>query len=205
MSFEQLQQDLKLKFNIEDANFTVKRDDLASVTVGYEQLMGVLLYLKQSTSYSSLATITCADWLEDGFFTVSYILDKIDKTKTLMVQTNISRDENCKIQTLSDVYTQAQVMERDLHEMYGIDFIGNDNLKEFSLEQWVHTPPLRRDFDTLEFVNEQYEFRPGRDDNIDVKAETKRLRAIKKEKEAKLKAEQEEKETAQNIGDNDAK
>ena len=76
--------------------------------------------------------------------------------------------------------------------MYGIDFVGNENLKELSLENWVHTPPLRREFDTLEFVNNNLTFREGRDDNVDTKAETKRLRAIKKaEKEAAKKAKEE--------------
>ena len=84
-------------------------------------------------------------------------------------------------------------MERDLHEMYGIDFIGNENLKELSLENWVHTPPLRREFDTLEFVNNNLTFREGRDDNVDTKVETKRLRALKKAaKEAAKKAKEEE-------------
>ena len=71
-------------------------------------------------------------------------------------------------------------MERDLCEMYGIDFVGNTNLKELSLENWVHTPPLRREFDTLKFVNENLTFREGRDDNLDVKVEMKRIRAEKK-------------------------
>jgi NADH-quinone oxidoreductase subunit C len=84
--------------------------------------------------------------------------------------------------------------------MYGIDFIGNKNLKELSLENWVHTPPLRREFDTLEFVNNHLTFREGRDDNVDTKAEAKRLRAIKKaEKEIakKAKAEADAKKLAQ--------
>jgi NADH-quinone oxidoreductase subunit C len=85
-------------------------------------------------------------------------------------------------------------MERDLSEMYGIDFIGNKNLKELSLENWIHTPPLRREFDTLKFVNEHLSFRDGRDDNMDVKAEMKRLRALKKAKKEQEKRAKEAKD-----------
>ena len=96
-----------------------------------------------------------------------------------MVQTMIGR-EDAHIDSLTHAFKQAEIMERDLHEMYGIDFPGNDNLVELSLENWIHTPPLRREFDTLEFVNTHLTFREGRDDNMDVKKEMKRLRALKK-------------------------
>ena len=65
-------------------------------------------------------------------------------------------------------------MERDLHEMFGIKFIGNDTLYDFALENWNEIPPLRREFDTLAYVNEHFDFRGGRDDNKDTKAEAKR-------------------------------
>jgi NADH-quinone oxidoreductase subunit C len=78
--------------------------------------------------------------------------------------------------------------------MYGIKFTGNPTLYDFALENWNHTPPLRREFDTLAYVNEQFEFRGGRDDNKDVKKETKRRRAEAKKLKAKMKAEQEAKD-----------
>ena len=110
-----------------------------------------------------------------------------------MVQTMILR-ENAHMDSLTPRFKQAEIMERDLHEMYGIDFPGNNNLVELSLENWIHTPPLRREFDTLEFVNKHLTFREGRDDNVDVKVEMKRLRALKKEAKAKAAAEKEAKE-----------
>ena len=115
-----------------------------------------------------------------------------------MIQTMVNR-ENTQIKTFSHEFKQAQIMERDLHEMYGINFIGNENLKELSLENWVHTPPLRREFDTLEFVNNNLTFREGRDDNVDTKAETKRLRALKKaaKEAAKKEADKKAKEKAE--------
>jgi len=101
-----------------------------------------------------------------------------------MVEISISR-ENSELPTLLNLFSQAEVMERDLHEMYGIKFSGNPTLFDFALENWNHTPPLRREFDTLAYVNEHFEFRGGRDDNKDVKKETKRRRAEEKKKTKK--------------------
>lgn len=98
-----------------------------------------------------------------------------------MVEISIARD-NSSIPTLMKLFPQAEVMERDLHEMYGMDFIGNPTLYDFALEDWKEIPPLRREFDTLEYVNSNFEFRKGREDNKDVKVEMKRRRAEAKKR-----------------------
>jgi len=157
----------------------VKRDNLYKVVVKQERLFELIRMLRYEYDYKILNAITCTDWIEEGHFALTYMMSTLDRKNTFMIQTMINR-ENPHIKTLSLEFKQAQIMERDLAEMYGIDFIGNENLKELSLENWVHTPPLRREFDTLEFVKNNLTFREGRDDNVDAKAETKRLRALKK-------------------------
>jgi NADH-quinone oxidoreductase subunit C len=170
----------------------IKRNDLYKVSIKRTRLFELIDLLYFSYHYRTLNAITCTDWIEEGHFALTYMLTTQERKNTFMVQTIINRDHP-QIQTLSLKFKQAQIMERDLAEMFGIDFIGNDNLRELSLENWVHTPPLRREFDTLEFVNTHLHFREGRDDNVDTKAEAKRLRALKKaQKEALKKAKEAE-------------
>ena len=168
---------IKNRFATRDVE--VKREDLYKVTVGKHAVFELLFMLREQYDYQTLNAITCCDWIEEGHFAITYILTTSDRRHTFMVQTMIGR-EDARIGSLTHAFKQAEIMERDLHEMYGIDFPGNDNLVELSLENWVHTPPLRREFDTLEFVNKHLSFREGRDDNMDVKKEMKRLRALKK-------------------------
>ena len=178
----------KIKSHFATDDVEVKRQDLYKVGVRYDRLSELIHMLRDEYDYKILNAITCTDWIEEGHFALTYMLTTLDRKHTFMIQTMITR-EDAHAKTLSEEFKQAQIMERDLHEMYGIDFIGNENLKELSLENWVHTPPLRREFDTLEFVNNHLTFREGRDDNVDTKAESKRLRALKKaEKEAAKKA-----------------
>ena len=157
----------------------VKRDDLYKVSVNYERVFELIHMIGEEYNYKTLNAITCTDWIEDGHFALTYMFTTLDRTNTFMIQTMINR-EDPHAKSLSHEFKQAQIMERDLHEIYGIKFEGNKNLKELSLENWVHTPPLRREFDTLEFVNNHLTFREGRDDNLDVKVEMKRIRAEKK-------------------------
>ena len=188
-----------IKNNFATFDVEVKRDDLYKVNVNYDRVFELIDFIGNNYEFKTLNAITCTDWIEDEHFAITYILTTLDRKHSFMVQTMVNRN-NTKVKSLTDKFAQAEIMERDLHEMYGIDFVGNNNLKELSLENWVHTPPLRREFDTLEFVNEHLTFRDGRDDNVDTKAEAKRLRAIKKaqkdaEKKAKAELEAKEKET----------
>jgi NADH-quinone oxidoreductase subunit C len=48
------------------------------------------------------------------------------------------------------------------------------------LEGWTHTPPMRREFDTLKFVQENYPMREGREDNRDVRDAIRQLKEAKK-------------------------
>jgi len=182
--------EIKNQFATDDVE--VKRDDLYKVNVVYDRVFNLIDFIGDNYDFKTLNAITCTDWIEDEHFAITYMLTTLDRKTTFMVQTMVTR-EDTKVKSLCGKFAQAEIMERDLAEMYGIDFVGNENLKELSLENWIHTPPLRREFDTLEFVNEHLTFREGRDDNVDAKAEAKRLRAIKKaEKEALKKAKEEE-------------
>ena len=176
----------EIKNNFATNDVEVKRNDLYKVEVLKERVFELLDFLGNNYEYKVLNAITCTDWIEEEHFAITYIITTLDRKSTFMVQTMINRNE-AHIDSLSLKFAQAEIMERDLHEMYGIDFIGNKNLKELSLENWVHTPPLRREFDTLEFVNEHLTFRDGRDDNMDVKVEMKRIRAEKKAAKAAAK------------------
>lgn len=162
-----------------------KSKNLFSIKIKNKELFNTVDFLT-SNGFITLNHITCTDWIEDDIFSLNYNFTTKQKDTNLFVQVNIDRDKE-NINSLYTFFPQAEVMERDLHEMYGIQFIGNNTLYDFALENWNEIPPLRREFDTLAYVNEHFDFRGGRDDNKDTKAEIKRRKAETK----KLKAQKE--------------
>ncbi|MBN2781385.1 MAG: NADH-quinone oxidoreductase subunit C, partial [Candidatus Marinimicrobia bacterium] len=61
------------------------------------------------------------------------------------------------------LWKQAATYQRELKEMFGIDFPGSPRIDEpFILEGWQDIPPYRRDFDTKKYSEETYFPRPGR-------------------------------------------
>jgi NADH-quinone oxidoreductase subunit C len=174
---------LKKIYTIEE-----KSSRLFKMVIPQNEFLRTLNFISSSSNFMTLSQISCTDWIEDEVFALNYILTTEKRDKNLMVELTIPRVES-KLPTLLNLFPQAEVMERDLHEMYGIEFIGNPTLYDFALEDWNEIPPLRREFDTLAYVNEQFEFRAGREDNRDVKKETKRRRAEAKKLKAKKEAE----------------
>jgi NADH-quinone oxidoreductase subunit C len=65
--------------------------------------------------------------------------------------------------SIHHLWQQAKIYQRELREMFGIDFPGSPGLHEnFALEGWEDIPPMRRDFDTKEYSEKTYFPRPGR-------------------------------------------
>ncbi len=170
---------LKKQYEIEE-----KGNRLFKINIEKDKLLNTIDFISLNSNFITLSQIACADWIEDEIFSLNYILTTDRRDKNLMVEVNIPRVDS-KLPTLLNLFPQAEVMERDLHEMYGIDFIGNPTLYDFALEDWKEIPPLRREFDTLEYVKSNFEFRKGREDNRDVKVEIKRRRAEAKKLKAK--------------------
>jgi NADH-quinone oxidoreductase subunit C len=68
--------------------------------------------------------------------------------------------------SIHHLWAQAATYQRELHEMFGIDFPGSPRVDEpFILEGWQNIPPYRRDFDTKRYAEETYFPRPGRSTN----------------------------------------
>lgn len=166
-----------------------KKDRLYKVRVPSDNIQTILLTLLNEFDYITLDSMNTRDDLEDGLFTMTYCLQTEKRDHILMVQTSIDR-EIATTPTMYRIWPQAEIMEREAHEMFGIDFPGHPTLIDFALEFWEHMPPMRRDFDTLEFVNSLDPFRGQRDDNLDTKVEMKRIREEKKAQKLKEAEEQ---------------
>lgn len=168
---------IKANFNIEGDE--IKRRRLISFTINKDTLHKALSFIKTTLGFETLSMIACTDWIEDKQFELTYVMWSYAHKIQAIVKTRIDRDKP-SMDTLMPLWVQAQTFEREIHEMYGVEFPGNNRLTEFMLEDWHFDPPLRRDFDTVRFVAEEYEMRKGREDAKDVKEYTKKKREEKK-------------------------
>ena len=152
----------KLKNLFPVGELSCQRDNLAFVTVPQEHLRSVLLHLRDLEGYTHLILLTAVDWLEEGQFQLTYLLSNRTAGRDIGLRVMLAR-EAATMHSIHDVWPTAATYQRELREMFGIDFPGSPRLhEEFILEGWNDIPPYRRDFDTLKYARENYSERPGR-------------------------------------------
>ncbi|NIA23900.1 MAG: NADH-quinone oxidoreductase subunit C [Proteobacteria bacterium] len=133
-----------------------------SVTIDKEQNIAVLAFL-QNIDFKELAILTAVDWIEERQFEVVYNLFSYSDYQQILVKARIDRD-NPKIQSVLNLWDVAKMYERDVHEFFGIQFIGNNDLRPLFLHNWLDLPPMRKDFDSLAYSNKVYgKFKEERD------------------------------------------
>ena len=123
----------------------------------------VVAFLKDYEGFAHLVLLTAVDWLEEGEFQLTYLLQNREKKCNMGVRVRIDR-EKAEMQTAHHLWPAVTTYEQELNEMFGITFPGSPRQGErFILdESWQGPPPYRRDFDTKKFSEEFYFPRPGR-------------------------------------------
>jgi NADH-quinone oxidoreductase subunit C len=160
----ELHQRLKSLFPL--GELTEQRADLGFVTVPVEHLRPLLTHLRDREGFTHLVLLTAVDWIEEGRFQLTYLLNNRGAARDLGVRVMIPRPAEglATMDGIHDLWPTAATYQRELREMFGIDFPGSPRIdEEFILEGWIDKPPYRRDFDTLKFAEENFNHRPGRE------------------------------------------
>ncbi len=142
--------DLEERFCAEQCNennnfyIKVKKDDY----------LNTAKYLKKQ-GFKRLVTISAVDWLEKGILEIYFLAHSFDDNSYIKVAAEVSRD-NPLIPSVSSLWKNAEMHEREAWEMFGINFEGNNMLKPLFLEDSPRIPPFRKDFDLRKEVKKTY-------------------------------------------------
>jgi NADH-quinone oxidoreductase subunit C len=145
------------------------RPDQAYLRVEKDDLVPLLTYMRDQGNYTHLAFFTAVDRIEEGTFQLLYMLHSYDKKHDIGVMVEIPRGdgtvgEESSMDSIHHLWPAAETYQRELREMFGINFPGSPRLHEnFALEGWEDLPPMRREFDTREYSERVYYARPGRE------------------------------------------
>jgi len=140
----------------------VQRPDLLQIGVDAKKVVPLLTWLKEHTPFVQLTHLSAVDWIEEGQFQLTYLLTDPTAHVSLMVCARIDRDA-AEAESVSALWPQAVTYEQEINEMFGIRFPGSPRQGvPFILEGWDDIPPMRRDFDTVAYMNTRHPPRPGR-------------------------------------------
>jgi len=161
----------KIRRQFKDASITEIDEREIKIDALQENVLGILSILKNE-GFSHLSLLTCVDWIENKEFELVYILFSWKDGGKIIVSTRIDR-ENPKFVTVKHMWPVARFYEREIHEFFGVEFEGNDDMKPLILELWDDIPPLRKDFDPLEYSRRKF---PDREYKKDVLQEARIFR-----------------------------
>ena|SRR5690242_11356995 len=120
-------------------NFVVARPD---------SVIPILEYLKLEADFDYLVDITAVDWPKRAErFDVVYILYSFSRNERLRVKTYIA--EGYKPETAVGVHLTANWVEREIYDMFGIEFAGHPDMRRILLPEEWEGFPLRKDYSIL--------------------------------------------------------
>jgi len=139
-----------------------QRSDLYFARVPADRAVACITALRDVHKFTHLTFLTAVDYIEQNIFELTYMLHSYETKKNLCILVNIDR-ANPVMESIHPLWVQASTYQRELKEMFGIDFPESPRVDEsFILEGWDNMPPMRRDFDTKKYSEETFFPRPGR-------------------------------------------
>ena len=121
------------------------------------ELLNVIQFLKSNNKlkFRQLIDIAGVDYPEDEKrFKLIYLLLSHENNLRLKVQINFEVAK--KIPTLTKIFPSANWMEREVFDMYGIEFIDHPDLRRILTDYYFEGFPLRKDFPLTGFNEVRY-------------------------------------------------
>jgi len=154
----------ELESAFKDVLVNILEDTRLAAIAPKDAVLSILSFLKNK-GYDHLALISCVDWIEEGELELVYVVSSYlqknnectgNEKLHIILKTRIPR-EKPESKTVISVFENAEPYERELHELFGINFEGNEKLTPLFLERDYKIPPFRKDFDTREYVKETFD------------------------------------------------
>jgi NADH-quinone oxidoreductase subunit C len=109
-------------------------------------LLEVVRALRDQFGFDMFLDVTAVDWPErEPRFDVVYHFYSTREFVRVRVKARVPATDPT-LDTLVSLYGSARYMERECHEMYGIVFRGNDDLRPILLYEGFVGHPLRKDY-----------------------------------------------------------
>jgi NADH-quinone oxidoreductase subunit C len=142
-----------LKANFPDTILDVKifRGE-TTLFIKKEKITEVCHYLKNDFDFKFIVDITAVDYLgvKPPRFEVVYYIHRFgpdfDENMRIRLKVEVSEEES-KVASVVPVWSGADWLEREVYDMFGIEFVGHPDLRRILMPEDYEPFPLRKDFD----------------------------------------------------------
>ncbi|GJM15737.1 MAG: NADH-quinone oxidoreductase subunit C [Thermodesulfobacteriota bacterium] len=117
-----------------------------------DQIHRFCKHLKDNLDFTFLADLTAVDYLEVKLprYEVVYHIHRFgpDCEENIRIRLKAElTDDNPKIDSVASIWSSADWLEREVYDMFGIEFTGHPDLRRILMPEDYGPFPLRKDFD----------------------------------------------------------
>ena len=120
-----------------------------------DKLLGCMMMLRDELHYQQLMEIAGVDWPDrDPRFEVVYCL--LSVTKNHRIRVHVATNEADPVPSVTTIWPVAGWLEREVYDMYGVLFEGNEDLRRILTDYGFTGHPQRKDFPLSGFTELRY-------------------------------------------------
>jgi NADH-quinone oxidoreductase subunit C len=126
-----------------------------SITVRRENIVNVCRTLRDEFHYQQLMEMAGVDYpgREERFDVVYHLLSV---TKNHRIRIRVMADEEKPVPSVTGLWPVAGWLEREIFDLYGVLFEGNDDLRRILTDYGFRGHPFRKDFPLTGYVEMRY-------------------------------------------------
>lgn len=158
MTPKQLGTHIKKQIKKAFLSYAVEKDECV-LTVKREELYKVLHFLRDDGDclFKQLSDITAVDWparMPDRFDVVYHLLSLRHNRR---IRVKVGTDEATPVASVVDLFDSARWAEREVFDMYGVNFEGNPDLRRILTDYGFEGHPLKKDFPLTGYKEVRYD------------------------------------------------
>ena len=145
-NLESLEKAINSELTTKILSSNIKHNQI-NICIEDNKLIEVMIFLKthSSTKFKQLIDITAVDYPErDKRFKMVYLLLSHEKNSRIKIEFDIKEGEI--LSSLTSIFPSANWMEREVFDMYGIEFKDHPDLRRILTDYGFKGHPLRKDF-----------------------------------------------------------
>jgi NADH-quinone oxidoreductase subunit C len=146
MEVKKITQILKEKFPGKLVDSFIQFND-EIIVIGKDDLYDVVKFLiEEPYSFTMLLDLTCVDYKgEAERFEMVYHLFSLKTNQRIRLKIRLS-DKDPEIKTLTVFWKNANWLEREVYDMFGVEFTGHPDLRRLFMYDGFEGYPLRKDY-----------------------------------------------------------
>ncbi len=126
------------------------------------KLAQIVQAIRDDLKFDTLSNLTAVDYLKDGYIEVVYQFSKVSGGLPITLKARVPRatgnDKTVAIASISPLYPGADFQEREVYDMYGVDFIDHPDLRRILLWEGFGGYPMRKDWKEAYFEGDTKPF-----------------------------------------------